>query len=214
MAASALEDRGPVLMLDHGDNCMSGGTCENMDVLQAALEAGLTGIVAGPINDPDAVRQAMAAGVGAEVEISVGNKIPADGFPPPLPSLKLTGHVSAIGDGRYTIEGPIYTGMVCNMGRCAVIDTGRARVLIAEETHEPWDQAVFTSLGIDPASAGYLILKSLMYCRPVFEPLSKAVVECAGGGVTGSDYGLFPFRKLRQPIYPIDMDVVWEQPHD
>src|SRR2546429_9797186 len=30
----------PVLLLDHGDNCMSGGTCDTMDVLQTALELG------------------------------------------------------------------------------------------------------------------------------------------------------------------------------
>ena len=30
----------PVLLLDHGDNCMSGGTCDTMDVLMAALDAG------------------------------------------------------------------------------------------------------------------------------------------------------------------------------
>ncbi|SDN35079.1 M81 family metallopeptidase [Ensifer sp. YR511] len=211
-AAARRFGTGPVLMLDHGDNCMSGGTCENMDVLQAALKAGLTGIVAGPINDRGVVAQAFAAGMGAEIEIEVGNKIFADGFSPPDPSLKLKGRISALGDGRYTISGPIYTGMVCDMGRSAVIDTGTARVLICEEAHEPWDQAVFTSLGIEPQSATYLILKSRMYCRPVFEPLAKAVIECAGGGVTGSDYSLFPFRKLRRPIYPIDADATWEQP--
>ncbi|MBD9625010.1 M81 family metallopeptidase [Ensifer sp. ENS06] len=211
-AAADRSGMGPILLLDHGDNCMSGGTCENMDVLQAALKAGLTGVVAGPINDRGAVAQAFAAGLGADIEIDVGNKIFADGFPPPSPPLRLKGRVSALGDGRYTISGPIYTGMVCDMGRSAVIDTGTARVLISEETHEPWDQAVFTSLGIEPQSANYLILKSRMYCRPVFEPLAKAVIECAGGGVTGSNYSLFPFRKLRRPIYPIDADATWEQP--
>lgn len=221
LAASIIEAKmaadgageGPVLMLDHGDNCMSGGTCENMDVLEAALAAGLTGIVAGPIHDPGAVADAFAAGLGAHVEIVVGNKIPAEGFAPPRRPLRLQGRIAALGDGRYRISGPIYTGMVCEMGRSAVIDTGVANVLITEETHEPWDQAVFTSLEIDPMAARYLILKSRMYCRPVFEPLAKAVIECAGGGVTGSDYSLFPFRKLRRPIYPIDLDAeILEQP--
>lgn len=37
---AAQADR-PVLLLDHGDNCMSGGSCDTMDVLMAALAAGL-----------------------------------------------------------------------------------------------------------------------------------------------------------------------------
>ncbi len=32
---------GPVLLLDHSDNVMSGGTCNTMDIMQAALEAGM-----------------------------------------------------------------------------------------------------------------------------------------------------------------------------
>lgn len=211
-AAAEGAGEGPVLMLDHGDNCMSGGTCENMDVLEAALTAGLEGIVAGPIHDPGAVAEAFAAGVGADVDIAVGNKIAAEGFAPPRPPLRLRGRIAALGDGRYTITGPIYTGMVCEMGRSAVIETGAARVLIVEQTHEPWDQAVFVSVGVDPVSARYLVLKSRMYCRPVFEPLARAVVECAGGGVTGSDYSRFPFRKLRRPIYPVDEGFdTWER---
>ena len=209
-AAAARPGTGPVLMLDHGDNCMSGGTCENMDVLEAALAAGLPDIVTGPVADPQAVEQAFAAGIGAEVAIATGNKIPAEGFAPPRPPLVLRGRVLALGSGRYQITGPIYTGMICEMGRSAVIDTGTARVLISSSTHEPWDEAVFTSLGLDPRACGYLLLKSRMYCRPVFEPLAKAVVECAGGGVTGSDYSLFPYRKLRRPICPLDPGVEWE----
>lgn len=208
--AAARPGQGPVLMLDHGDNCMSGGTCENMDVLEAALAAGLTGIVTGPIADPGAVDEAFAAGTGAEITIAVGNKIAAPGFPAPRPGLVLKGRVAALGSGQYTITGPIYTGMVCDMGRSAVIDTGTAQVLISSQTHEPWDEAVFTSLGIAPRDCQYLLLKSRMYCRPVFEPLTKEIVECAGGGVTGSDYRLFPFEKLRRPIYPLDRDTEWE----
>ena len=43
-----------------------------------------------------------------------------------------------------------------------------------------------------------------MYCRPVFEPLSAALVECDSPGVTSSDYGLFPFSKVRRPVFPLD----------
>lgn len=209
--AGSRPGRGPVLMLDHGDNCMSGGSCDVMDALESALEAGLTGILAGPFHDPAAVAEAFAAGAGAEVEIATGNKIAAEGFPPPRPPLKLKGRVAALGDGRYEIAGPIYTGMICEMGRAAALDLGSAVVVVVEQPHEPWDRAVFASLGLKPEDADYLLLKSRMYCRPVFEPIAKAVVECAGGGVTGSDFSLFPFRKLRRPIYPIDADVRWER---
>lgn len=207
-AALAQPGTGPVLLLDHGDNCMSGGTCDVMDVLAATLEAGLDGLLAGPICDPQAVAALHAAGLGAAVAIGVGNRVPLPGFSAQAP-LMVAGTVAALGDGTYVITGPTYTGQRCRMGRAAVLDTGAARILVTEEPHEPWDLGVFTSLGLDPAAARVLILKSRMYCRPVFEPLARAVVECASRGVTSSDYGLFPFGKLARPIFPVDADVSW-----
>ncbi|TGU13216.1 MlrC C-terminal domain-containing protein, partial [Mesorhizobium sp. M2D.F.Ca.ET.153.01.1.1] len=59
----------PVLLLDHGDNCMSGGTCDTMDLLEEALAQNLDGIVTGPLCDPQAVAALMAAGVGGTVTI-------------------------------------------------------------------------------------------------------------------------------------------------
>ncbi|MGO4852851.1 M81 family metallopeptidase [Phaeovulum sp. W22_SRMD_FR3] len=206
--AMALADgSAPILMLDHGDNCNSGGSCDVMDVLAALLEAGQKGIVVGPIADPQTVAQLFAAGEGAEVAVALGNKTPAEGLPAPQPPLRLRGTVTALSDGRYRVTGPIYTGQVLSMGRAAALDTGAARIVICEQPHEPLDLGVFTSLGIDATAARFLHLKSRMYCRPVFEPLAKATIECASSGVTGSDYDLFSFKKLARPIYPLDPDM-------
>ncbi|WP_113911746.1 M81 family metallopeptidase [Roseovarius dicentrarchi] len=199
---------GPVLLLDHGDNCMSGGTCDTVDVLQAALEAGMRGIIAGPICDLETVAQMIEAGTGAAVTVQLGNKVPLPGLPSKAP-LALTGTVGAISDGSYVVTGPIYTGQTCHMGRAAVLETGGATVLVTELPHEPWDLGVFGCAGIDPVSARYLILKSRMYCRPVFGPLSRAVIECASEGITSSNFDLFPFEKLQRPIFPIDRDMSW-----
>lgn len=212
-AAADAPGSGPILLLDHGDNCMSGGTCDNMDVLEAALAMGLNGLLTGPIRDPEAAAAAFAAGIGAEISLAIGNKTPAENFAPPAPPLALKARVTALSDGRYQISGPIYNGMICDMGRTAVIEAPAATLVISETTHEPWDLGVFTSLGLDPLTARYLLLKSRMYCRPVFEPHAKAVVECAGGGVTGSDFSLFNFQNLRRPIYPLDANANWT-PHN
>jgi microcystin degradation protein MlrC len=198
----------PVLLLDHGDNCMSGGTCDTMDVFEEALKQGLDGIVTGPLCDPQAVATLTAAGVGATVTLDVGNKL-AGNAAKPRPPLTLTGVVSTVTDGEYVISGPTYTGQRAYMGRAAVLDTGSARVLVTERTHEPWDLGVFESVGIDPRGARFLILKSRMYCRPVFVPIAQGLVECDSRGVTSSDFGLFEFRKLKRPVYPLDVDASW-----
>jgi microcystin degradation protein MlrC len=196
---------GPVLLLDHGDNCMSGATCDTMGLIEAVLARGFEGVVAGPICDPQAVALMTKAGVGAKLTLGLGNGVKLTGIGIDAAPVTLTGTVKALGDGSYVISGPTYTGMRCEMGRVAVLDLGTALILVSEKPHEPWDLAVFTSIRIDPLAARYLLLKSRMYCRPVFEPIARGVVECASPGVTSSDYRYFRFEKLKRPIHPLDM---------
>lgn len=197
----------PVILLDHGDNCMSGGTCDTVDVPRAALEAGLDGIVVGPTRDPEAVAAMLQAGVGAQVTLDIGGKtpMPAIGIERPRP-LRLSGTVRAISSGEYVVSGPIFTGQTLHMGRTAVLDTGRIKVVVTSELQEPLDLACFTSVGVDPLEAKFLVLKSRMYFRPVFEPLAAAVIPCASAGVTSSDNAIFRFKNVRRPIYPLDRD--------
>jgi microcystin degradation protein MlrC len=79
----------PVVLLDHYDNCASGGTMDTMAVLAAILEAGLENVAAFAICDPQAVEQMKIAGVGARVTLQLGGKLdmPAlglKGLPPRL----------------------------------------------------------------------------------------------------------------------------------
>ncbi|CAB3630972.1 M81 family metallopeptidase [Achromobacter pestifer] len=194
----------PVLLLDHGDNCMSGGTCDTMEVLMAAVDAGLTGIVAGLYCDPEAVEALTQAGEGTRVELWVGNKRPIPAIGRPAAPVLLRGVVGAVTDGQYVITGPTYTGQTASMGRSAVLDIGAAQLVITEKTHEPWDLGVFESMGLDPRRARFVLVKSRMYCRPVFEPISQALVECGSAGVTSSDFSLFPYERRRRPLYPLD----------
>lgn len=194
----------PVLLLDHGDNCMSGGSCDTMDVLQEALAQGLEGIGVGPLCDPEAVAELVAAGEGASATVALGNKVSLAGIGRESAPVRLTGTVRSICDGEYVITGPTYTGQRASMGRTVLFDIGAARIVVTERTQEPWDIGVFACTGLDPRHERFLLLKSRMYCRPVFEPLAAALVECDSRGVTSSDYGLFPFGKVRRPVFPLD----------
>ena len=204
IAQAARHQGGPVILLDHGDNCMSGGTCDTMDVLEAALAAGFENILVGPTCDPQAVARMVQAGVGARVTLEVGNKLPMPkiGLPDPRP-LQLSGTVRAITDGSYVVSGPIFTGATLYMGISAVLDFGVGQIVLTSLTQEPLDLGCFTSLGLEPMQFKYWVLKSRMYFRPVFEPLAQAVIPCASAGVTSSGNTIFRFEKIRRPIYPL-----------
>jgi microcystin degradation protein MlrC len=194
----------PVLLLDHSDNCMSGGTCDTMDVLQAALAQGLRDIAVGPLCDPQAVAALVDAGVGASVTLALGNKVALTQLAITKHPMQVTGTVRALSDGEYTVSGPIYTGQRCCMGRTVLLDMGSAQIVVTERPHEPWDLGVFHCVGMDPTQHRFLLLKSRMYCRPVFVPLSQGLIECDSPGVTSSDFALFPFARVTRPVFPLD----------
>jgi microcystin degradation protein MlrC len=206
----AAESGGPILLLDHADNCASGATQDTMYVLKEALRQGLSGIAVGPVRDPEAVEKMIRAGVGAKVTLQLGGKMDMPAIKLKGEPLELTGVVRAITDGEYTITGPQFQGMRCYMGRTVVLDTGVAEMVVTERNQEPWDRGVFTSVGIDPARKRFLLLKSRMYFRPVFLPIAKGMVFCDSLGVGSSDWTLFDFKKLRRPIYPLDSEFASE----
>jgi microcystin degradation protein MlrC len=207
-ALHAEPGNGPVLLLDHSDNVMSGGTCDTMDVLQAALAAHLTPIVVGPICDPQAVQRLWKMRPTEVVGADIGNHIALAQQGITKKPLRMLGVVRAKSDGEFTVRGPIYTGAKVSMGRTVLFDTLDALIVISERRMEPYDLGIFDCVGIDPARYDYLLLKSRMYARPVFGALSKALVECDSdqGGPTSSNYALFPFRHIRRPVYPLDQD--------
>ena len=195
---------GPVLLVDHADNCMSGATTDTMHVLEAALRLGLSGIGVGPVRDPEAVARMVEAGIGNRVTLPVGGKIDMPAIGRKGEPMQLSGIVRNVTDGEYIVTGPQFTGVRCHMGRTAVLDTGRAQLVVTERTQEPWDRGVFESAGIRPERQRYLLLKSRMYFRPVFMPIAKGAVLCDGVGVASSDSTQFTYRNVRRPIYPLD----------
>jgi microcystin degradation protein MlrC len=198
---------GPVLLLDHSDNVMSGGPCDTTDILEAALQFGLTNIAAGPIADPETVQKLILVGLNKPVDIELGNKSGWTYRGVRKQPLKLSGVIRAITDGKIKVTGPIFTGSILNMGPSVLFETNEVQIVISSERVEPYDIAVMTSLGIELQSKTYVLLKSRMYCRPVFFPFSKGFVECDSdqGGPTSSNYDWFDIKYIRRPIYPLDV---------
>ncbi len=197
---------GPVLLIDHGDNCGAGGVTDIMDVLEEVLKQGLEDVVAGPFWDPATVATLFERGVGAEVTVDVGGKTDMPALGLKGCPLRLTGVVERLTDGEYTVTGPMFTGVRQSLGRTAVLRVGTVQVFISERPQEPYDAGVFTHAGVDPARCKYVLLKSRQHFRAGFGPFAKHVVLVSGPGVCSSDYGLFPFKHLGRPIYPLDAD--------
>jgi microcystin degradation protein MlrC len=194
----------PVLLIDHCDNCGSGGAQDVMSVVAEILEQQLDDVAIAPIRDAQGVASMIDAGVGQKVRLELGGRTDMPSIGLAGKPLAVEGRVLAITDGEFVVTGPMYTGMRMHLGRTAVLDTGRVQIVVTERPHEPFDLGVFTHAGIDPRQKRYILLKSRIHYRAGFKGIASRIVECAGEGVTNADLSAYPYRKLTRPIYPLD----------
>ncbi|MCR9256910.1 MAG: M81 family metallopeptidase [Alphaproteobacteria bacterium] len=196
---------GPNILLDHADNVGSGGTSDVMTVIEKVLEAGLEDVAVAAVYDPEAVKTLQHAGIGAEVTLHLGGKTDMPSIGLKGEPLEVTGVVKVLTDGRFTVRGPMYTGVQVSMGHSAVLELpGNVEIIITSNHHEPWDAGVYTSVGIQPEHKKFLLLKSRIHYRAGMGHLARHTLTLDGEGVTTSDNSILDFQKVRRPIFPLD----------
>ncbi len=200
---------GPTILLDHADNTASGGTQDTTAVLAEVLAQELDDLAFFAICDPEAVEQMTAAGIGADVTLDLGGRtdMPAigrDGEP-----ITVSGTVGALSDGIFEITAEMGRGTKAAMGPSARLDVvtpggARIQIVVISRHTEPFDLGHFRSLGVEPTTTRYLVLKSRVHFRAGFGAIAAREVHCDGVGVTSSNNELFQFENVRRPIYPLD----------
>jgi len=205
--AARAANRAPVILLDHADNVGSGGTSDVMTVIARVLEAGLDGVAMAAVCDPEAAAAMHRAGRGARVTLDLGGKTDMPSLRLRGRPLRLSGRVAGVTDGRWTVRGPMYTGVQVDTGPTAVLETGGMQIVVTSRHHEPWDAGILSNNGIDPATCNYILLKSRIHYRAGFQPVQPDLAlhfTLDGEGVTTSDNRALTYLQLRRPIYPLD----------
>jgi len=192
--------KGPLVIADGTDNPGGGGYSDTTPVLKALIDAGIEGVAFGTIYDPRTVQQAMKAGVGAEIEVSLGGQTdPEMGAP-----VKAKAIVKMLSDGRFKNDGPMNAGVETNMGPTAVLRLGGIDVVTISNRIQTIDLQVFLSQGIDPAAKNVVVVKSVQHFRAAYAPIAREIVLVDSGGICSPDISRLKFTKLRRPIWPLD----------
>ena len=200
----AKNDQSQQVLLDHADNCGSGGTQDVMTVIKALHDNQLEEVAVAAICDPHAVQLMQVAGIDETITLSLGGKNHFPMLDMVSEPLTLTGKVKSLFSGRWKIHGEMYNGVEVNLGHSAVFDTGKMEIIVTSYHVEPWDKGIFIAAGINPEQKQYLLLKSRIHHRASFNTITHNHKTLDGTGCISSDYSLFPFKHLSRPIYPLD----------
>jgi microcystin degradation protein MlrC len=190
----------PVILADATDNPGGGAYGDATNLLRGLIEGGIDGVALATITDPEAVEIGRKAGHGAAVTLSLGGKIdPRYGAP-----IHVMGTVENLSDGTMINDGPMYAGVKLSMGPTMVLRVGGIQIVVASNRLQTTDRQAFLSQGIDPTRCKVLVVKSTHHFRAAFEPMARQTNTVDSGALCSPDFRIFPFKKLRRPIYPLD----------
>ena len=198
----ALENSGakPVVLADAQDNPGAGGTSDTTGLLEALVRNGARHAVLGVMFDPEVAAHAHEAGVGAQIEVSLGAK---SGFVGVLP-YNGRFEVETLGDGEFDFTGDMYGGSRAKLGPMAllrVLDPAcDVRVIVGTERVQCLDLAIFRHLGVEPTEQSILVVKSSVHFRADFDPIASETLVVAAPGAHPCQLVDLPYRSLRKGV--------------
>jgi microcystin degradation protein MlrC len=200
--ARAESDGRPTVLADFSDNPGGGSYGDSTALLRAMVEARLENSAFATIADPEVANIARRAGRGAEIQVRLGGKHDAL----LSPGFDVTARVVSLSNGDFVYEGPMQRGLAASMGPTAVLRIGGVDVVVASNRFQVYDRQFFVSQGIDPAAKRVVAVKSAHHFRAAYAPIAREVIVVDAAGITSPDPRKFPYKNVRRPIWPLDMD--------
>ncbi|MCA9833720.1 MAG: M81 family metallopeptidase [Thermomicrobiales bacterium] len=186
----------PVVISDSGDNPTAGGAGDIPLMAQKLLavpeiaSGEKTALLASLMN-AKVVEEAKAAGVGAEITVTLGGvNDPVNGFP-----LEVTGTVHSIHPSDTIMGGDI-----------AIIKSGGLYILVPQRRIQFGMPESFDRFGIDLHSLDIIVIK-IGYLDHEWEDLTPVRLLALTPGAVNQDIVSLPFQRVQRPFYPLDADM-------
>jgi len=178
----------PVVLAESGDNPTGGGVGDRAEMLAALIEQGAKGAIFAGIADKAATDAAYAAGVGARIKLHIGASLDPASRP-------VEAEAEVIGLLE-TDEARL---------REAVVRIGGIDLVLTARRRPFHNIADFTRLGLDPAAAKIVAVKS-GYLSPELGPLANPGIMALSPGVVDQFVERTERRHTPRPTFPFDRD--------
>jgi microcystin degradation protein MlrC len=185
-----------VFISDSGDNTTAGAAGDNTLVLKHLLSRRVADAVVAGIVDPEAVEACESAGVGAEVNLTIGGKLDTQ-FGEPL---EINGIVRFISSGinpEFPRRKPV------------VVELDGVLLVLLNEVRSFTSPADFEEVGINPLDHKIVVVK-LGYLFQELRDIAPKAIMALTPGFANQVIENLPYKNIPRPIYPMDKDMVWK----
>jgi microcystin degradation protein MlrC len=193
--------RGPVVLVDLGDNVGGGSAGDGTVLLDEIIKQKATGAVV-PLFAPNAVRECRRLGIGAKFTSKVGGAVDRLHGEP----VEVSGTIVGLYDGQWIETEARHGGRRHNdQGPTAVLklDGGTTLLLNSLQT-PPFSLGQLTSVGIDPKAAKMIVVKAAVAYKAAYAPVAASIIEVDTPGVTAVNPSRFTYKNIPRPMFPLD----------
>jgi microcystin degradation protein MlrC len=193
----------PFVFADVADSTGSGTPGDSTAILQKLIERNVQCKVFLPIVDAEVVDISHQAGLRARINISIGAKNDCLNHK----SVQLEVEVKWLGkDINFVFEGPVFTGLKCEMGDVAVIKYQEIYILVTKRPIWTYDPAMYRAVDLNPTEAKIVVVKSQNSFRAAYSGIAQDVLLIDAPGLSTSNIRGLNFNHIPRPIYPFDID--------
>jgi microcystin degradation protein MlrC len=200
IAEALASERKPWILADSADAPSSGAPGDSTVTLKALLDAQPAKDCYTNIVDPAAVAAMIEAGVGSDVTVSLGACSGTTLYRP----VTVSGRVRLISDGAFVHKGEGFRGATMHRGRTVVLQAGHVHIVVMERACIQWDPELYRSVGLEPADAQIVIVKSPAGFRAAYAPFAAEIRVLDAPGVCTPNLTTLPYAHIPRPMWPFD----------
>jgi microcystin degradation protein MlrC len=200
--------RGPVCLLDMGDN-VGGGSPGDGTLLAQAIRSRKLPRSFVCLCDPQGVDQAEGAGEWGVATFRIGGKTDDRHGPP----LEVEATVVGLFDGQFEEPQPRHGGFSrMDQGRTAVIRTDDGlTIMVTSRRMPPFSLRQLTAHGIDPREFHLLVAKGVNAPVAAYKEVCHHFLRVNTPGCTTADIERLPYEHRRKPMFPWEREVEWRR---
>jgi len=194
---------GPCIVVEPADNIGGGAPGDDTAILRGFLRHGIRN-AAVAIADADTVKAFADARPGDVRTVRLGGRGSKLGAGP----LEITATFLSRSDGEFTLEDrnshlAAMQGVHISMGASVVLEADGVKILVNSRKTPPFDLGQFRSQGIVPETLTAIGVKAAVAHRRAYDPITVRSYTVATPGPCTSVLTSLPYRRLRQPVFPI-----------
>jgi len=196
---------GPVCLLDMGDN-VGGGSPGDSTHLAHTISTADAGRSLICLCDPESVEQSVQAGIAATLKLEVGGKTD-DLHGSPVVGTFI---VRSVHDGKFSDPQTRHGGFTkYDQGQSAVVEQtdGPLTILLTSRRIPPFSLVQLTSCNLEPTDFQIIVAKGVNAPVAAYAPVCPHLIRVNSPGCTTADMKQLSFERRRQPMFPFESSV-------